>query len=260
MMRVVAWLMLTVVGASLSAAPPMQAGKTSRSLAVVKTQGELKPAGIPNTHKSDAVTLPEPREVKGTTRMVSLSASTADPKAEVEWVVFNLADENPVEALSNGRTLLVFPNDQDDMIVVLCYVKRSTDGASSPVRTLIKVVSGRRPPDKKEPDKKDDKIVPPPPAAKVAHLSFVIDPARHTPDIAAVVNDRGLREKLATAGVRVHALTTASRSVVQRGLAAGVGKAGGVPCVILQDATGNIIDAAKLTDVASVLALVGRYQ
>lgn len=220
----------------------------------------LKPVTIPKTNKSDAITLPEDREVGSKTRVVSVQAETKDEKAEVQWVVFNLNDENPVEALSSGKTLLVFPNDQDDVIVVLAYT--AVDGkATAPVRTLIKVVT-KKPPGPKPTPKPDPEPTPPQPntGGAVKHVTFVIDASKQTAAVASVLRDADLRKSLSDAGIKPHLTTTASAAVTEGGLSEGVKTAGGAPAVVLQDADGNILAAAKITDSAAVKALVGKYK
>lgn len=91
------------------------------------------------------------------------------------------------------------------------------------------------------------------PAAVAKHLSFV---GVNAASVTTVV-DIGLREYLKSVGISVHVV--AANDVDKYKMAAAVAKAGGLPCVVVQDATGNVIDQSKLTTVEAVKTLVGKY-
>lgn len=88
----------------------------------------------------------------------------------------------------------------------------------------------------------------PPPAGRAAHLSF-IGPNAATADVVA---DTGLRAYMQANGVKVHVLTANDPQIETSKLTAAVAKAGGTPCLVIQDASGHVLDQAKITTVEAV--------
>lgn len=89
-----------------------------------------------------------------------------------------------------------------------------------------------------------------PPTGTVKHLSFV----GPTVATAATVTDAGLRSWLKSGGITVHVIPEVD--VAKYKLTNAVAKAGGVPCFVLQDESGNVLDQAKTTTVEAVKELV----
>ena len=102
---------------------------------------------------------------------------------------------------------------------------------------------GPKPPDPK----------PPPISAK--HLSF-IGPTAATSDI---VVDAGLRDYLKAAGVSVHVLSANDPAIDASKLRPAIAKAGGMPCVVIQSASGSVLDQGKITSVEAVKQLVAPF-
>ena len=98
-------------------------------------------------------------------------------------------------------------------------------------------------------------VDPVPPVGVVKHLSFV----GPNVDTAGTVADTGLRDYLKSSGVTVHVLSANDPNIDASKLRPAVNKAGGVPCVVLQAADGSVLDQAKITTVAEVKTLVGKY-
>lgn len=94
-----------------------------------------------------------------------------------------------------------------------------------------------------------------PPVGIAKHLSF-IGPNTST---AATVADVGLRDWLKSNGVTVHVLAANSPHIETSKLTAAVARAGGAPCLVIQDASGHVLDAAKIGSVADVKSLTGKY-
>ena len=96
---------------------------------------------------------------------------------------------------------------------------------------------------------------PPKEAAVAKHLTFI----GLTPESAPAINDQPLRAWLSSAGVSVHLLVAGDPYIKTGGLQKAVDAAGGLPCVVIQDAKGGVITQAKTTTAAAVKVLVTPY-
>lgn len=210
-----------------------------------------------DSNKNDLIALPPDQKVPSTQRAVVLVAETQGQ--EVEWIVLNANPQAPVSSLqlASSKTLIVFPNDNNDTIVVIAYTQVNGK-LSKPARHLCEVV---KPTPAPPPTPNPTPTPPPPPAkSKVKHVTFVIDQATQTPDSATVITDQGLRQFISSIGAQVHTVTVNSASVVSGGLSKGVQAAGGTPCVVLQDAAGNITASAMITSVAATKTFLEQNQ
>src|SRR5262245_61728743 len=222
---------------------PADEAKTDKD---TKPPAEFKEEGIPTTNKVTGLQLPADQEVKGSTRVVSI---TAEAKGEVKWLVMNQG-KTPVQAMSSGKTLLVFPNDEEDIIAVMAYT--SVDGKpSDTAKTLVKVIRSKPAPTPPDP-------APTRPVAKTPFfVSMIVSPDTQTPDLANTVNDQSLRNYLSQQGHRLFVLSPRSPSVTG-GIAQALQNAGGPPALIIQDADGWVIWHERLKDAASVKAAVDK--
>lgn len=215
---------------------------------------DAKAVGVPQSSKVTGLELPADQEVSGKQRVVFVPAKAA---GKVKWVVLNANSDTPVQSmeLSSSKTLLVFPADQDDLIIVMAYTV--VDGEpSETARTLITVKGSG---DKPGPGPGPNPPAPPaPPAAGPLHVTFIVDFEKQTPDIAAAINDRDLRQYLSSGKHQVHVVGVKSKSVVEDGLSGPLGQAGGPPAVVLQDAQGVVLAASKFKTSADVRQLVDK--
>ena len=74
-----------------------------------------------------------------------------------------------------------------------------------------------------------------------------------------VVNDAGLRTSLKSDGVSVHTLRKDDPFIESKGLTTAVEKAGGPPCVILQDENGSVIGTGPMKSAAEVQDLASKF-
>lgn len=222
-------------------------------------QPSLPSVGLPDSNRNELIELPANATIKGDTRFVIVEAKTrADA---VEWLVLNLSEKKKVEAklMPGGRSILVLPENQEDMIIVLAYVQ--LDGKLSKAVKHVITVTEDAPPD---PKPLPPTPTPPPPTPVPVpinlqlplHITIVTDFNKQTPEIAAVINDANLRKSIQDAGFKFHNVSIQSKSVTAGGLNIGVQKAGGAPCVIIQDARGVILSQAPVVNTASVVQLI----
>lgn len=215
----------------------------------------------PPGNKNAQIELPSDMEVSSKQRSVKVTAKTDG--TELHWLVIGTAPGLDVQWDDVGsKSIRVYPNDADDEILVIVYTTIAMK-ATPPVSMLIRVYTGQKPdPTKPDPAKPDPGVPDPGPGPKsgriAAHVTFIIDAQKSTPEIAAVLNDPGLRKFVADAGIRLHSPIDVKSQVVVRpkGLLPAVQQAGGPPCVVIQEASGAIIGAGRLTDVNAVKALV----
>lgn len=113
----------------------------------------------------------------------------------------------------------------------LLFVPSGTPTAKDVVRKTLSVEMGQGP----QP--------PPKPASPVKHLTFVYD---LTPASQKVVNDAVLRAWLKLNEVAVSALPGGDPVLTQRGLGPAITLAGGPPCIVLQDAAGNVLHQFRM--------------
>ncbi len=94
------------------------------------------------------------------------------------------------------------------------------------------------------------KIVPPPPSTTVAHVTFVFSP--HDANAIAINNNPELRLLLKNAGIKVHVVYPGTLVAQGPAFKKAVEDAGGVPTVIMQDATGAVVATCPMNSVAQV--------
>lgn len=213
------------------------------------------------SNKNDLISLPVDQKVPSSQRAVIIVAETQGQ--DVEWIVLNSNPQAPISSLqlATSKTLIVFPNDQNDTIVVYAYTQVNGK-LSKPARHLCDVVkSDPNPTPTPGPGPGPNPAPGPQPAkARVKHVTFVIDQSTQTPDSASVTTDPGLRKFISDLGAKTHTVSVNSTSVTKGGLNIGVQTAGGTPCIILQDDAGNITAAARIINVAAAQAFIDQNQ
>jgi hypothetical protein len=141
------------------------------------------------------------------------------------------ADPTPVPDPPTPVDLNTLSKKIDDLTVVVTAIKADVDALKNPpmppVTTLIK------------------------------HVTFI--GAERTAVAVAVNNDAGLRAMFKNAGIAVHVCKADDPSLVAKHLTAAVAKAGGVPCVVMQDADGNVVDQGPMTSVQQVTDLASKH-
>ena len=91
-------------------------------------------------------------------------------------------------------------------------------------------------------------VDPPPPKKElVGHFTFIA-----TQESAGVVNDASLRLHLESLGIKVYVLPSGDPNIKAKKLTSAVEKAGGPPCVIIQDVSGNVLGSSTITTAAAV--------
>jgi hypothetical protein len=222
------------------------------------------PIGLPSGNKNDYIELPPDMEVSGKTRFVPVPAKVAKGK-KVQWVVVGSRPDEPVQALDFFGLLMVFPGDQDDLILVLAYTGVDANTPSPPVRTIITVKGAKvdpvKPPVKPPVDPPVKPVDPPaPPVAfkKPAHVTLIVTPASSTPEIAAVETDKDLRDWVVGKGAKWHKVGPGSASVQTGGLGQVLVDLKTPHAVVIQDADGNILDKAVLGTSQGVRDLVNK--
>lgn len=220
----------------------------------------------PPGNKNQFIELPPDMEISSKQRSVKITAKTEGEI--IHWVVIGTAPGLEVQFDDVGsKSIRLYPNDVDEEIIVLAHTTVNMK-ATPAVSMIIRVTAAGKPPDPVKPDpvKPVDPGVPDPgPGPKsgriAAHVSLVVDTSKQTPEVVAVLNDPGLRKWIADAGIRLHSPVDVKSQVVVRpkGLLPAVQQAGGAPCVVIQEASGAIIGAGRLTDVNAVKALIAPH-
>jgi hypothetical protein len=203
----------------------------------------------PHANKNAAIELPEPMEVADGRKYVVVTAKAATP---VQWLVNNSTDK-PLTVLRHDATtsLMIFPNPGDDTIAVIAYT--AVGGLpSDPVITFIRVKADKPPP-------QPDPTPAPTPNVKSTklHVTYVVDFAKQTPAIGAVLNNSALRTRLADAGHKVHEVSIRDSAVQELGLTSYVeGKP--LPLVVLQTQEepgikeGRVLHVGPMTSIQQV--------
>jgi len=192
------------------------------------------------------VALPADQTVSSAQRSVKIVAETA---GEVRWIVFNAVREVPVDYDDLGKTLRLYPNDLDDVIIVHC-VALVSGKMSEPARTIVTVVKNRPQPDPKKPE--PTPVQPGQPKRTAAHVTLVVDQPN-----PSVTNDNGLMKWLSDFGIKSYVV--AANSQAAKNIEPGIKQAGGAPCVVVQEASGAVITAARFATVEDVKAIVSPY-
>lgn len=221
----------------------------------------------PPGNKNAQIELPGDMEISSKQRSVKVSAKTE--ATELQWIVINVTPGlEPQYDIVDAKSIRVYPNDADDELLILCYGTLNMK-ATAPVSTLIKVTTAvGKPPDPMKPDPgKPDPGVPDPggpgpKSGKIAsHVTFVVDNQKLTPEISGVINDPNLRKWILDIGAKLHSPVDVRSTIVTRpkGLLPAVQQVGGAPCVVIQEASGAIIGAGRLTDVNAVKNLIAPH-
>jgi hypothetical protein len=106
--------------ASAQVVPPTPTPMPSPSPPAPTQPAPTQPAPTQPVNKGIAIELPPDMTVSGKQRSVKIVARTAG--AEVMWIVFNSVVDIPVDFDAiDGKTLRLYPNDVDDLIVVFAY-------------------------------------------------------------------------------------------------------------------------------------------
>lgn len=209
--------------------------------------------GQPPGNKNQFIELPADQEISSKQRSVKISAKTEG--AEVQWIVFGTAPGLQVQWDDIGnKSIRVYPNDVDDEILIIAYTTAGMPPkATPPVATMILVI-GKDGKSKKEPQEP----VEPKRSGKIAaHVTYVVDNQKHSPEIAGIINDGALRKFIYDAGIKLHpSVDVRSETVVKAKLGAVINQTGGPPCVIVQDAQGNVIGSGRMTTVQDVRNLI----
>lgn len=220
--------------------------------------------------KNAFIELPADMQISSKQRSVKITAKTEG--AEVQWVVLNTAigEGGPIpiqwDDIGN-KSIRIYPNDVDDEIFVLAYTTSGTPPkATPPVAMMILVVGPNSAAKKgaalKETAKEAIGDTVPKSGRVAAHVSFIVDPQKQTSEITGIINDASLRTWIAATGARLHAPIDVRSEVVTRakgGLIAAVRTAGGVPCVVVQDAQGNVIDQGLMSSVQAVRTIISPH-
>ena len=185
-------------------------------------------------------------------------------KASYSMTQQKLADSADILFVFNAKaegayTLVVSGATGDKVVMKKCTITATKDPAPPPVpddavlkelkairldiqslTERVKALEGSKPP--------------PSPKEKPAHITFI--GATKTEKALATNNDPELRQWLAGKGLKVHVLKSEDPAIKTSGLTEAVATAGGEPCVVAQDAKGNVLGSARLTSVDSVKAFV----
>lgn len=232
---------------------------------VLKLEGAA-PVKAVSSNEVKGLKLTADQKVNTNKRVAIVKATTSGP---IKWIVNNLNPQSQIETieLTSSKSLMIFLSGQPDTVIVYGYTV--VDGLpSDPVRSVV-VVESDEPEPEPEPEPGPGPGPKPPaptpaPAPKAVkgpiHVSLVLDFTNQTPELAAIINDSNLQTWLADNGYKRHVLSLTSDSVTKGGLSTGVTKAGGAPALVIQDGDGNILDAAKVVDAASIKILVSKYK
>ena len=101
---------------------------------------------------------------------------------------------------------------------------------------------------------------PPPtpgPVALAAHVTFV--GAETKPASLTIANNTAFRDALHGAGIKVHVLLKNDPKIAAFNLTKAVEAAGVMPCLIIQDSSGNVIGSGPMESQSAVEALIAKY-
>jgi hypothetical protein len=205
----------------------------------------LRAPKSPTSPKVEGLELPADQEVSSTQRAVIIAAIT---KAKVvRWLVFNTIPKSPVAYVEvvGAKNLILFPNDQDDIITVIAYT--AIDGMpTEPARTLVHV---KVPGSDGKPDKTDDKPGQGPkplPRGIKLHVTMVFDHQKMTKQRSELENSKALREALKTQGHALHVLDVKQKAIDDAELRTVVNRDGPFCLVIQRDDNGVILHSGPL--------------
>lgn len=195
--------------------------------------------------KVEGLELSPDMEITTKQRAVMIEAATKGKT--VKWIVFNARAEAPVTYMEVplAKSILIFPNDQEDVIFVLAYTSIG-DLPTDPAKTTITV---RGPPPKPKPKDEDEPDVKPdplPPGVKI-HVTMVFDHEKMTPKLAALENSKTLRDVLRTQGHKLHVLDVKQKVIDDADLRKYLAAHGPFTLIVQRD-DGPVLWAGPLPD------------
>ena len=156
-----------------------------------------------------------------------------------------------LEEKTQSRIIVTVTDGIDPPIVPPVVTPPDSDVASS-LKALTKAVN-----DLQKRVAALESAKPPPVGAIAKHVTFIGAEVNQTS--LAIDNDATLRMMLKGAGITVHVLKKDDPLIVSKGLATAVAKAGGAPCVIIQDETGNVIGQGQMASLQQVTDLCAQF-
>lgn len=241
---------------------------TPTPIPVPKPTDLWQPLDAPTANSVPGLELPAPMEISSSRRYITITAKSAN---KVKWLVSSQIGKLPdVLVNESANTIMVLPTPNTaDVIAVLAYTANNGIPTAAAI-TFIKITADRPlpvPGPTPNPTPTPDPNPTPVPAPKVTklHLTFFLDFSHQTRAISDIVNNKELREMLASDGHDVHELSAKDVATIK---ALGLDKditGKNPPLLIIQakqdggEGDGVFIDAIPLTSVQAVKDAVTKY-